>query len=396
MNTGRIIQRRYLLQNVIEQGAVCAVYQGDDQVLLRTVAVKAVPVQHIAAYRAAIRATSQFSHPNITGLFDIIMEPETLYVVQEHLTGQDFGKMLRSNLTPLQVTDLGIQICQALVYAGSSSHKICHGDLTPSAIVRDPDGHVHVNNFALPSDTPYFTEWSVVGGNGFVLSDPELPCGQISEGRRADDTRAVGLLLYQLLASRPGDATKVEPPADGILRFQRNVPRDLCDVIARAIMRTHPQRILTAESLHVELKKIAEMLEPVLLPEAPTLMPEEATRFQPFSPAPTPLPHSIKKRTGQLVSTLPARDATFDAAMTRRDDLVTRTTADVQVSPAMHSPLGDMSMKLAAARQAAYSTLPQTEPQPIKMNLLVIILVCLVFFAIFFGIGFVIAQAVFH
>jgi serine/threonine protein kinase len=392
VNTGRFIHRRYLLQNIIERGTACAIYQGDDQVLVRTVAIKVVPTQHVPAYRAAIRATAQLSHPNITGLFDIIVEPETMYIVQEHLTGQSFGTMLRTNLTPFQVCDLGIQICQALIYASSSAHKICHGDLTPSAITRDPEGHVYINNFALPSDMSYFTAWSVVGGNGFVLSDTELPCGQMSEGRRNDDTRAVGLLLYQLLASRSADATKVEPPADGILRFQRNVPRDLCEVVARAIMRTHPQRILTAESLYSELKPLAEMLEP----EVEVSPAEEVTRFQPFPPTQSPLPQPRSPiPTGNLVSTLPSRDKAFDAALTGREDPLSRTTADISLSP-VPSPVSDMSMKLVAARQAAYATLSQTESEPAKMNHMAIIVMCLVFFAVFFGVGFLIAQAVFH
>jgi hypothetical protein len=347
----------------------------------------------VPAYRAAIHTTAQLSHPNITGLFDIIVEPDTLYIVQERLTGYGFGAMLRSNLTPFQVCDLGIQICQALIYTSSSAHKICHGDLTPGAITRDPDGHVHINNFALPSDMSYFTAWSVVGGNGFVLSDTELPWGQMSEGRRGDDTRAVGLLLYQLLASRSADATKVEPPTDGILRFQRNVPRDLCEVVARAIMRTHPQRLATAESLYAELKQLAEMLEP-LVEASPA---EEVARLQPFPPVPSPLPQARPAiPTGNLVSTLPSRDRAFDAALTSRDDPSPLTAADIALSSAVPSPVSDMSMKLVAARQAAYATLSQTESQPAKTNLMAIILMCLVFFAVFFGVGFLIAQAVFH
>ena len=225
-----------------------------------------------------------------------------------------------------------------------------------------------------------------------MLSDPELPYGQITEERRGDDTRAVGLLLYQLLASRPGDATTVEPPADGILRFQRNVPRDLCDVIARAIMRAHPQRILTPESLYAELKQIVEALEPVPVQEAAASPAEDIARLQSFPPAQSPLPQPRPaKSTGQLVSTLPSRDLAFDSALTRRDDM-TRTTADAPLSSAISSPVSDMSMKLVAARPPAYPTLPQTETEPTKINVPAIILMCLVFFAIFFAVGFLIAQ----
>ncbi len=394
MNTGRVIHKRYLLQQVIERGIACAIYQGFDHVLQRNVVVKAVPAEHIPGYRAAIRATSQFAHPNIIGLFDLIVEPETLYIVQEHIKGDNFGTILRSTPTPFQAADLGIQICQALIYAGTPSHKICHGDLTPSSIIRGPDGHIYINNFALPSNTEYFIAWSVVGGGGLVLSDPELPYGQISEGRRSDDTRAVGLLLYQMLASRPTDATTVEPPTDGRLRFQRSVPPELCEVIARTVIRTHPQHITTADSLHTELKQIAETLEVAQVPEVGALPTGDIARLQPPPPAQSPLPPPRPtKQSGQLVSTLPSRDLGFDAALTYRDEL-SRTTADAPLATAIPSPVSDMSMKLVAARPTGYSTLSPMDAQPAKINIPAIAIIGLVFFAIFFTIGFFIAHAI--
>ena len=111
METGRLINRRYLLQRLIKQGRVCTVYQGTDQMLQRVVAVKAVSAQYIPAYKAAIRMTSYFSHPNIIGLYDIvpIVEPEALYLVQEYVAGDDFATLLQAQLTPYEVADFGSQ-----------------------------------------------------------------------------------------------------------------------------------------------------------------------------------------------------------------------------------------------------------------------------------------------
>ena len=73
VETGRIIHGRYLLQRLLKQGQCCAVYQSSDQVLQRNVVVKIVPAEHIPAYRAALRATSQLAHPNIIGIYDLII-----------------------------------------------------------------------------------------------------------------------------------------------------------------------------------------------------------------------------------------------------------------------------------------------------------------------------------
>ena len=90
----------------------------------------------------------------------------------------------------------------------------------------------------------------------FIFLENELPWGQTSDARKADDTRSVGLLLYQLVTG------SMEPPADGRLRFSRNTPPELCELIARSVVRQHPQNIATADVLYAQLKVLADALEP--------------------------------------------------------------------------------------------------------------------------------------
>jgi serine/threonine protein kinase len=384
VETGRVIHRRYLLQRLLKQGQTCAVYQGFDQVLQRAVAVKIAPAEHIATYRAAIRATSQFAHPNIIGIYDLIVEPEILYIVQEYVDGDDFAALLQTQLSPHQVVDLGIQICQALIYAGSSTRKVCHGDLTPSAVLRDRRGLVRVNNFALPSDTQYFASWSAVGGDGLAVSDRGLPWGQQSEARRADDTRAVGLLLYQLLAGRPPGATSVEPPPDGRLRFLRSVPPELCDIVARAIVRQHPQHITTAETLHAELKVLAEALEPpIVAPVASAYQTEEAAMPRQFG-AP---------KSGILAPPLAPRE-TDQVSPAGAGAIFPSNTSSLAAAPS-DPTVADLSVNLPLGHPPFYSQMSAQQAQTSRVSLPLLFLLALLLFGIFFGAGYLIAHALF-
>lgn len=268
METGRVIHGRYLLQRLIKQTAFCTVYQGTDQRLQRTVAVKSVPASHMMAYKAAMKMTANFSHAHIIGLYDLVIEPEALYVVQEYVEGESFAALVQSQLSPYEIAEMGWQICLALMYAGSSSRRVCHGDLTPAALIRDSQGVARINGFALPHNLAYFERWSPLGGEGVPLLETELPPGQQSDARKADDTRAVGLLLYQLATGSQ------EPPPDERLRFQRNTPPELCETLARVIVRQHPQNINTPEALYAQFKVLAEALEPA----AP--MPVTAANYQ--------------------------------------------------------------------------------------------------------------------
>jgi serine/threonine protein kinase len=394
--TGRMISRRYLLQRLLKQGQVCAVYQGFDQVLQRTVTVKVAPAEHIAAYRAALRATSQFSHANIIGIYDLIVEPDGLYFVQEYVEGDDFGALLQAQLIPYEVVDIGIQTCQALLYAGSSSRKVCHGDLTPASVMRDRRKTVRINNFALPADLYYFTAWSTLGGDNIVVSDHELPWGQISAARHSDDTRAVGILLYQLLAGRPPTATFVDPPTDGRLRFLRNVPAELCEVVARSIVRQHPQYIATAEVLLTELRVLAEILEP---PTVISVVGPTGNVYQPDSMIPPVQfsPSLSAPGTGNLVTALPAREtgqAGLGFGSFRSDANAQSFPMGQQMAPSssrIDPTIADIPANLAMSRQTDY---PQSfnDSQPKRLNVPLMILLGLILFALFFAAGFYLAH----
>lgn len=392
VETGQVIQNRYLLQRLIQQGQACAVYQGTDQVLQRAVAIKIVSAEHIPAYRAALRATSQFSHPNVVGIYDMIIEPEILYVIQEYVEGDNFGSLLQAQLSAYEVADLGTQICQALLYAGSASRKVIHGDLTPAAILRDRFGGVRINNFALPSDLTYFSAWSVIGGDATAVSDQQLPAGQMSDGRRDDDARAVGLLLYQLLTGRTAGATTVEPPADGRLRFLRNVPPELCDVIARAVVRQHPQHINTPDALHAELKALAETLAPPPVPVAAVSRPLRSDSFA--LPGSVPSQGLGQPGTGRLAPPLPTRDVvqTGTGMHSFRSDTSSQMSPMNPMNggyPTASPVMTDMAVNLATARQTGYMENPSAQR---RVNMPILILVGLVLFALFFVIGYFLAH----
>jgi len=399
---GRVINDRYRLERLIKQGRICVVYQGKDKVLQRTVAIKAVPAQHAPAYRAAIRMTCHFSHPNIIGLFDLVAESETLFIIQEYVEGVEFAALLQ--VSAYEVADFGCQLCQALLYARSSPHPVFHGDLTPTAVLRDRQGMVRVNNFALPGDHDYFENWSVVGSEGVVVSDADLLRGPhegskraplrsaegvYSAGRHADDTRAVGLLLYQLLAGRPSDAMKVEPAADGQLHFPRSTPAALCETIARAVIRSHPHHINTIEAFDSALRAVAVALKPAM-PARVSSTPQPVEVHHSRQPSPIGQARQAEvedpRGTGKLVTALPVRETGntgFRIAAYRADGPGPENSfAFASDAP---TTVADVPFKLAAARQAAYQGL---ETQTRRSPILLLLLLGLVVFALFFVVGY--------
>lgn len=313
METGRVISGRYLLQRLVKQTPFCSVYQGMDQRLQRAVAVKSVLAPHHATYKTAVKMTANFSHPYIIGLYDLVVEPESLYVVQEYVDGDSFEKVLQSSLNAFEIAEMGWQMCLALMYAGSSSRRVCHGDLTPASLIRDRQGVIKINDFALPCDLNYFQRWGVMGTDGAALLETELPWGQQSPERKADDTRAVGLLLYQLLTG------SAEPPPDGRLRFARGIPPELCETVARTVIRQHPQHIDNAETLHAHLKQLADALEPPTAAPALVTYQQEEPLVRQFSPAgaargAATLPSRENEHAGRSLSSYSGKLPSLEAA----------------------------------------------------------------------------------
>lgn len=371
METGRVIHGRYLLQRLIQQTAFCCAYQGTDQRLQRAVAVKSVLAPHSGAYRTAMKMTANFSHAHIIGLYDLVIEPETLYVVQEYVEGENFATLVQSQLSPYEIAQMGWQICQALMYAGSSSRRVCHGDLTPAALMRDHHGMARLNGFALPTNLAYFEKWSALGGEGVAVLETGLPPGQQSDARRADDTRATGLLLYQLLTGSQ------ELPPNDLLRFSRNTPPELCETLARAIVRQHPHNINTPEVLYVQFKTLAEALEP-----APPVSVTVATPSQVEEPLFSPV------GVGKLSPSLPVREAGHSGRSLSSYsgklptlDVATSTPGEVR---------GPFEAPLRPSDSLPSSGVSKTSPA------LTILLLGLLAFGLFFIVGYVLGHLLIH
>lgn len=380
---GLQLAERYQLDELVAQGSLCAVYRGQDTVLRRPIAIKAVEPERVATYRSALQATSGLSHPAIVAIYDAIEHDGWLFLIQEYLQARPLTGYLRAGVPSERAVDLAGQIARVLSYA--HAHDIAHGDLTPSAILIDRRAIVRINNFGLPADTLYFATLDN------TLEEAEAASAtlhaKLHDASPAGDVRALGLLLWQLLRNQ-GDAA--ESP------FRDDVHVGLRSLVERCVMRAHPQRITDAEALVLELEALARTLAatrpalsedtPVALRAARAAVEREAawsaqntqatSRRWPMPSAdpviyestdPSPYQGATPLITGAPRLTLPSRPAGEGEAR--------RLVRTDPVPWASNAPQG----------QDDAPTMPSVRN---RMNLGLILVLCLLLFALFFLFGY--------
>jgi serine/threonine protein kinase len=248
-HTGLLLAERFQLGEVMGHGDISTIYHGQDTILQRPIVVKAVPPEHITTYRQALQVTRELTHPAIVATYDALLQDEQLFLVQEAVSARSLDIYLGSGLPTARSLDLAVQLARALAYA--HAHDVIHGDLTPAAILIDRRARVHINNFALPANTPYFL---AVSGT-LPDDDTERHWTDLlsASPNKASDVQSVGLLLWQML-SAPSIGTATEGGVDSKRVFREDVSETVRELIWRCLDTQHPRTIKDAESLALALE----------------------------------------------------------------------------------------------------------------------------------------------
>jgi eukaryotic-like serine/threonine-protein kinase len=198
---------RYRLVRRLGAGGMGEVWEADDTVLGRRVALK-VLVQELAddprATRRFVRearATARLTHPNVTRIYDFGRDGGLPYLVMELLDGDTLADRLAGGpMPPAEAARIGSAVADALDAA--HGRGIIHRDVKPSNVLLTRAGEVKVMDFgiAAAADESHSTTGSGLYGTAAYIS-PERAAGQAATP--AADVYSLGAVLYELLTGRP-------------------------------------------------------------------------------------------------------------------------------------------------------------------------------------------------
>jgi hypothetical protein len=285
---GRLLAGRYRVIQRIGTGAMGAVWQAQDEVLHRTVAIKQLLLQpgldeneaEDARQRTMRegRIAARLHHPNAITVFDVVTdENDQPCLILEYLASTSLAAKLQEHgtLPPLEVARIGAQVAAALKEAHAVG--IVHRDIKPGNVLLAPNGLVKITDFGISraTDDVTVTKTGMIAGTPAYLA-PEVAIGG-DPGPEAD-VFSLGSTLYAACEGQPpfGLSENTLSLLHAVAAGQINPPRQSGPLASVLAVLLHPdiRHRPTAEECE-------ELLAAVARGETPIGAVPDATRVGP-------------------------------------------------------------------------------------------------------------------
>lgn len=287
---GKVLGEKYRILCPVGKGSMGVVYKAIQESTGREMAVKLLHhflgtnSDSVKRFHREAKAVSRLSHPNIIRLYDFgVMDEGQPYIVTELLKGVTLSDILRKRgfVTLKQALPLFEQVCAAIGEAHRS--RVIHRDLKPENIVLEEvniSGNLDApdlikKNAIRVLDFGVAKMWSDSGASSASLTIEGKVCGSPAymspeQCRGVDvdyrtDIYSMGVVFFETLTGkRPFAADDLmalmlmhvnnQAPSMGSVNEQVTFPKEINDVIMKAMAKNPNERQQSAEELWEDIQ----------------------------------------------------------------------------------------------------------------------------------------------
>ena len=272
--TGRLVDSRYEIVDLVARGGMATVYRAYDRRLDRVVGLKLMHAHladspdFVARFRREARAAARLSNPGVVAVYDQGSLEGVAYLIMEYVEGPNLRDLMAAG--PLSVREALGLTAQILRPLGAAHRAgLVHRDIKPENVLLPADGSVaKVADFGLAravTEVTQTTTGNVLGTVAYLA--PEL----ITSGSSSPcaDVFSVGVIIYELLTGeQPFIADSpiqiafrnvhedIPPPS----ALAPDLPADVDELVSAMTRRAPKQRPQHADEALALLRKTAASL----------------------------------------------------------------------------------------------------------------------------------------
>jgi serine/threonine-protein kinase len=282
LKVGDRVDGKYEIKRLLGEGGMGAVYEGENTLIHRRVAIKVLH-SGVAALDEAVRrfeneaqAAGRIGSDHIVEVLDLgRLDSGDRYMVMEFLKGESLSARIaqRGRLSPSEICDIGLQLLEGL----SAAHEagIIHRDLKPDNIfltakAKGRTDFVKILDFGISKFNGLGKDFSMTR-TGSVMGTPYYMSPEQARGAKNLDARldvyAAGVILFEAATGRvpfDGDTFNellikiVTEESPSVRSLVPELDPGLSDIIDRARQKDPAQRFASAREFRDALMRWSE------------------------------------------------------------------------------------------------------------------------------------------